>query len=465
MVIEEHMYCTITFSSDETTYTINEKDIIDDDVSITSQCCDENTFSVGGVYSAQLNMTFRATFKTNVYDIRGAKIRVYTRYDTQIYALRGTFWVTSATRYQDIFTISASDSIIWLDNIPTSGEEVCDSLTYYLESFRRTPRNIGECIVQATNAMILNMDCSTKSNLANSITNLNSSDMLFQWQSPDVLVNERTNFMKENNRFRHWHNGEDGKFDVETSPREHLENIAQLVGGFVYALPNGNITFGRFFSVKELDGESPIEITTSEIERDSLDVSSSIIRPSIVKENFAIVNASAWTYKVNTSSGLYYKIILEDNPFLDGYYAEMNITSDNFRARTQPITATIYNILQPSHTFDTQNTEVNDTNFDAVQLNVANALTQFTTECYIRPFKLTCHKHYWFKLGQQVVIPRDVNSLATGYTSTVTKAVWTFRGGWELSCTGGDTRMLSETIKNSQAKKLQRAVLYKRQLA
>lgn len=465
MVIEEHMYCIIQISGDENTHAIGEKDIIDDDVSITSQCCDENTFSVGGVYSSQLSMTFRATFKTNVYDIRGAKIMVYTRYNTESYALRGTFWVTSATRYQDIFTVSASDSLIWLDNIPTSGEGVCDSLTYYLESFCRTPKLIGKCIVQATNAMVLGMDCSTKANLENSIASLNSSDMLFQWQHPDVLVNERTNFMLEDNSFRHWHNGEDGKFDVETSPREHLGNIAQLVGGFAYALPNGNITFGRFFSVKELDGDSPVEITTSEIERDSLDVSSSIISPSMVKENFAIVNRSAWTYRNDTSKGLYYKIVLEDNPFLDGYYAEMNVTDHNFEYRAYPITHSIYRILQLSSTFDTQNTEVNDTNFDAVQLNVANAPTQFTTECYIRPFKLTCHKPYWFKLGQQVRVPRDVNSLATGYISTVTKAVWTFKGGWELSCTGGDTRMLSETVKNSQAKKLQRAVLYKRQLA
>jgi hypothetical protein len=161
------------------------------------------------------------------------------------------------------------------------------------------------------------------------------------------------------------------------------------------------------------------------------------------------------------NSELTYKIIIEDNPFLDGFYAEMKYTDYDYRHIVVPIVSNILKVLYTNSKFNTQYTEMNDTNWDGVQLNVANAPTEFTTHCDIRPFNLTCHKPHWFTVGQHVIIPSDAKG-SSSFESTITKAVWTFRGGWELSCTGGDTRMLSETVKNSQAKKLQRAVLYKR---
>ena len=69
----------------------------------------DSSFSLGGVYSAQLSVKIRLQ-NTDTYKVTGAKIKVYSRYSGQNDILRGVFWVTSVSRKNDIYTISASDS-------------------------------------------------------------------------------------------------------------------------------------------------------------------------------------------------------------------------------------------------------------------------------------------------------------------------------------------------------------------
>ena len=71
----------------------------------------------------------------------------------------------------------------------------------------------------------------------------------------------------------------------------------------------------------------------------------------------------------------------------------------------------------------------------------------------VRPFKLKCHKMFenwkeYPKLGMQIEI-EDADGKVK--KSIITKAIWKFRGGWELGCTGSDNRVLSQAAKKSLA--------------
>ena len=52
------------------------------------------------------------------------------------------------------------------------------------------------------------------------------------------------------------------------------------------------------------------------------------------------------------------------------------------------------------------------------------------------------------KLGQRIEIEYQPGKWAE---STITNMTWKFRGGWEFSCTGKDTRVLAQAAKRSLA--------------
>ena len=117
MVIEEHARLEILLPNEQNWRHISEYDIIQNSLSIAKKCMEDGSFMLGGVFSAQLSAKFRISGENvNSYTIIGAKINVYSWYgNDENEKLRGVFWVTSAKRNNDIFTISASDALIWLD--------------------------------------------------------------------------------------------------------------------------------------------------------------------------------------------------------------------------------------------------------------------------------------------------------------------------------------------------------------
>lgn len=118
MVIEEHARLEILLPNETNWRHISESDIIQNSLSIAEKCMENGSFMLGGVFSAQLSAKLRISGENvNSYTIIGAKINVYSWYgNDENEKLRGVFWVTSAKRNNDIFTISASDALIWLDS-------------------------------------------------------------------------------------------------------------------------------------------------------------------------------------------------------------------------------------------------------------------------------------------------------------------------------------------------------------
>jgi len=71
----------------------------------------------------------------------------------------------------------------------------------------------------------------------------------------------------------------------------------------------------------------------------------------------------------------------------------------------------------------------------------------------LKPFQLKCYlkfddMEHFPKLGQRIEIEYQPGKCAE---STITNMTWKFRGGWEFSCTGKDTRVLAQAAKRSLA--------------
>lgn len=127
MYIDEQVQGTIYFV-DGTSFQFDTNDIIDDDISILQQATADDSFSVGSTYSDTINMTIRISKITNSYDIIGSRIVLKSKYGSEEkYILRGVFWVTSASKYKDIYTITGSDAITWLDTIPYLDQTYVDN--------------------------------------------------------------------------------------------------------------------------------------------------------------------------------------------------------------------------------------------------------------------------------------------------------------------------------------------------
>ena len=89
MLIEEHLRGIIYIPvHDGDSYTVIEHAFTEDDViqgscSITSRCCDDSTFSIGGVRPAELAIKLRIELpEVNAYTLYGAKIRLYSIYSS-----------------------------------------------------------------------------------------------------------------------------------------------------------------------------------------------------------------------------------------------------------------------------------------------------------------------------------------------------------------------------------------------
>ncbi len=120
MVIKEwisgELYAVSADGKSTEKITISEDMIISNSCSITSKCCDDRTFSVGGVYPAEL--AIKLILKNiNSYRLFGSKIIIRSQYENGDLVLRGEFWVTSAQKIgKNIYSIKAQDALVWLDS-------------------------------------------------------------------------------------------------------------------------------------------------------------------------------------------------------------------------------------------------------------------------------------------------------------------------------------------------------------
>lgn len=451
MVIYEHVKGVIsvpvyTDSGEYAGYTndvtFTENDIIKDSCSITSRACDDNTFSLGGVRPAELSIKLRLEGDgINAYNLYGAKIILYSCYaehpTESDWVLRGVFWVTSVNRTRTMYTLRASDALVWLNsNSISSGDGKIDDdesiiskkLRDKLEGYEQQ----GEGGFYSLSDIVADVVTWTDDILQNTI-----GERPLEYHHISGIPNENPQGAYTNGytlmRKDDTNNPEGESKNTRYSPIDYVSYLAQCACGFAaicndFAHTSEGTLYTQFaifpfgYAPEGDESWNPIQIKNEQIALDGSDVAS--YKLYIQKIYFKTYDEVGWSHPRKYEPMLgNLEVDLSGNPFIDGRRME---------------TVLGYGINDAFHD-------------EYVILNgVANYIFHNVT---LRPFKTKCYLQFekasaYPKLGQRISIEYQKGKWAD---STITSMVWKFRGGWEFSCTGKDTRVLAQAAKRSLA--------------
>lgn len=396
MLIEEHARLEILLPDEKNWRHISENDIIQNSLSIAEKCMGDSSFSVGGVNSSQLSAKIKLQ-GTNSFDIIGSKINVFSWFGDEETAIndknvrfRGVFWVTSATKINDIYTISAFDTMIWLDSTNYGGENNSNPIYIALQG-RRTLNDCFKTVIDVVNQTLsgtVKLEYIDNSKIANN----NQHSTGYCLLPPEII----------------------GEISTK-NPRDYISWIAELACGFAFAyykqdgfrepyIQDGD--HKAYIKIGRLDDKNFVEINYDEVELNTLEIAEFVLNFKSIYckfyDGFAVE-------RYNSNGGI--TIDISENPFKDGLYYHLNP-----KGYYGLVAQAMYGkILDISH--------------------------------YFRPFKLKYHGKKHFGLGQKVKLP-------DGRLSLVTSINWKFRGGTILGCAGKDNRLLSVSAKRSQAAKV-----------
>lgn len=401
MVIEEHARLEITLP-DGRFFAVSEADIIQNSLSVTSQCVNGNTFGFGCVSPAQLSVKIRIkSQEIGRYDVYGAEIVLYSwfgRNPPEDGGKRGVFNVTSVTKNGDIFTISASDNICWLDNSAFADNNDNGSLgnaVYNLfgqGGYLWSASIVLDGIIK--NFYRDNMYCHTPSDLKripNAIPLFDAYDITSYEDMRVVLISSD---------------------EQSDNVRDYVSWLAEYMGGFVTADKDGKIHFSLFedrYYYKE-----PEILDFSEFQQGTLEIAGFRIylySAKVITEN---KTCCAYGYGKHIQNGVInVETIIQNNPFIEFIY--------NYHISA-------YGTI----------------NFSSI----VEALFAYQSNIQIRPFSGIYHGNRYLHLGQYIKI-RDVNGVE--HDTTITNITWKFRGGQQIKCVGEDSRTLSQARKRTQA--------------
>lgn len=295
MVIEEHARLEILLPNEQNWRYIGENDIIQNSLSITEKCMDDGSFMLGGVFSAQLSVKLRISGENvNSYTVIGAKINVYSWYgsDQSNEKLRGVFWVTSATRISDIFTISASDALVWFDSISYSDEHDESSNKIY------SALSSGISSINGNLEIIINI-----------VTEVVGKDKGIVYRTDSNIVNN----MPSNKGYLLLTPDISGEITTK-NPRDYVSWLAELACGFAYVeYGQGDIwvKIGQFWE------DDFTEIFSEETELNSCEIADFEIKPKRVYMELYDGNRGSECYHDSNTN---ITIDISENPFKDGHY-------------------------------------------------------------------------------------------------------------------------------------------------
>lgn len=434
MLIEEHIKGTISIPvHDGDSYTViehefSEEDTIQGSCSITSRCCDDQTFSIGGVRPAELAIKLRLEIPdVNAYTLYGAKIRLWSKYsspddESKPWILRGEFWVTSVSRAKTIYTLRASDALVWLD-----------SGSYAASSYGSSKNEKDNPIYMKCSGAVYTIDAHFNLNIipyVNEQLAYCDIDAINCAVSADV-TNNHPDVQDKSKKYGYVLIPADISGSCGSrSPRDYAAYFAQISAGCIQMLTDPDapevcrLYLTPYFYEPSTDFHSekfisawkePVSIPYESIELDSCDIAdyTLYIQCTYVKT----YDGTGWSCSSPYNKYLgNVTIDMSGNPFIDG-----RLYHDNEKAWPY-----------------------------AILMNAGEQLGKGEK----RPFSLKCHVPFskltdYPKLGQAVRIEEKPGIWKN---SIITKMVWRFRGGWEFGCAGSDSRVLSQAAKRSLAK-------------
>lgn len=446
MVIYEHVKGILSvpcylddgdYAGYTTDIAFTDSDMIRNSCSIKSSACDSSTFSLGSVRPAELSIQLHLEQDgINAYNLYGAKIILYSCYRKEPvpsdWIFRGMFWVTSVSRKKTLYTLRASDALVWLNNNSISSasgkvdddeSEVSKKLREKLEGYEGEAGGGG---VYPLHEIVTNVVTWTNDILQNMI-----AEKPLAYEHISSIPNDNPKLGNSYSGYTLMRKSEEGESrNTRYSAIDYISALAKPACSFVcmrndrcsiqnntLQVPFSLVPFGFF--------KDKIRVPFSAIARDSCDVASYNIY--IQKVYFKTYDETGWTnaraYKPMLGN---VEIDLSSNCFFDGRRMEtvLNYQSDF------------------PDTSDKNECQVVDAAADYLYNNVL-----------LKPFQATCYlkfddMEHLPKLGQRIEIEYQPGKWAE---STITNMTWKFRGGWEFSCTGKDTRVLAQAAKRSLA--------------
>lgn len=446
MVIYEHVKGILSVpcyldNGDYAGYTTDiaftDSDIIRNSCSIKSSACDSSTFSLGSVRPAELSIQLHLEQDSiNAYNLYGAKIILYSCYQKEPapsdWIFRGMFWVTSVSRKKTLYTLRASDALVWLNNnsissasgkVDNDESEVSKKLRDKLEGYEGDTGGGG---VYPLHTIVADIVTWTNDILQNMI-----AEKPLIYEHIDSIPNDSPKLGNPYSGYTLMRKSEEGESkNTRYSAIDYISALAKPACSFVcmrndrYQIQNNDlqvpfslVPFGFF--------KDKIRVPFSAIARDSCDVASYNIY--IQKVHFKTYDDTGWT------NARAYKPMLGN--------AEIDLSSNCFFDGRRMETVINYNNNCPD-TSDKNECQIVDTAADYLFHNVL--LKPFQLKCYL---KFDDMEHFP-KLGQRIEIEYQPGKWAE---STITNMTWKLRGGWEFSCTGKDTRVLAQAAKRSLA--------------
>lgn len=446
MVIYEHVKGILSvpcylddgdYAGYTTDISFTDSDIIRNSCSIKSSACDSSTFSLGSVRPAELSIQLHLEQDgINAYNLYGAKIILYSCYRKEPvpsdWIFRGMFWVTSVSRKKTLYTLRASDALVWLNNnsissasgkVDNDESEVSKKLRDKLEGYEGDAGGGG---VYPLHTIVADIVTWTNDILQNMI-----AEKPLIYEHIDSIPNDSPKLGNPYSGYTLMRKSEEGESkNTRYSAIDYISALAKPACSFVcmrndrYQIQNNDlqvpfslVPFGFF--------KDKIRVPFSAIARDSCDVASYNIY--IQKVHFKTYDDTGWT------NARAYKPMLGN--------AEIDLSSNCFFDGRRMETVINYNNNCPD-TSDKNECQIVDTAADYLFHNVL--LKPFQLKCYL---KFDDMEHFP-KLGQRIEIEYQPGKWAE---STITNMTWKFRGGWEFSCTGKDTRVLAQAAKRSLA--------------
>lgn len=317
MVIEEHARLEILLPNETDWRFLSEDDIIKDSLSIASKCMDDGSFMLGGVFSAQLSAKFRISDKNvNSYTVIGAKIKVYSWYghDQSKEKLRGIFWITSATRINDIYTISASDALIWLDSTSYDDREQGTSENKLYARLRTEIRDLTHNLKE----------------IIDYVNEMLDDDKKLVWRHDDKMVND----MPSGLGYILLPPDKIGEISTK-NPRDYASWLAELACGFVfvgYGKSDTWIKIGQYWE------DDYIEILPEETELNSCEIADFKLKFNRVYAEIYNGHSGSKHGEI-TAGGI--TIDISANPFKDGHWEyhggnAMDVIGKMFEKLTSP---------------------------------------------------------------------------------------------------------------------------------
>ena len=314
------------------------------------------------------------------------------------YGKRGIFTVTSVTKNNDIFTISASDNICWLDGsaFEDNGNGMGNSIYNRLGAggfLWNAVEALGVIAGEFSEGITFHIGDLKQIEIPNAMANFSGYD------SPE--------HGEECHEIRLILLQSDEQLD---NIRDYVSWLAEYMGGFAIADKNGNIQFCLFETTHDT---IPEVLDFSEFEQNTLEIAGFRIYLHSAK---VITEDKTWrncdSGKINENGVINIETVIQNNPFIEFIYS--------------------YHL------------PLNDCDL----YPIVSALQYYQKQIQIRPFSGTYHGNQYLHLGQSIKI-KDAQGIA--YETIITNMTWKFRGGQQIKCIGEDSRTLSQARKRSQA--------------